>query len=127
MRIVARPLAEGAEQWGARAKQEPEIIPVATVGDIIERIFSPAAEGMDDQDDPGGQAVPESQEQVLPPCHELAPFQRRVCWVQPAAPARPLVPLASTKYAPQARRLHAIIGYPLVLVLVLVLRWRSSA
>src|SRR5215472_2353869 len=63
--------AQRTQQWRARTKQEPEIVPVATACLVVERELFPPAEHMHDEDDPGRQAVPDAPQQVLPPHHEL--------------------------------------------------------
>jgi hypothetical protein len=51
----------------ASAEQKAEVVPVSASCLVVERELLPAAEHVDDKDDPGRKPVPESPEQVCPP------------------------------------------------------------
>ena len=59
--------AGGTQNRRAGVEQEPEVIPAPASCSVIERELLPAAEDVDDEDDPGRKAVPEPLEQVSPP------------------------------------------------------------
>src|SRR5829696_6223935 len=63
--------AGGPQNRRAGAEQEPEVVPIPGSCGVIERELLPAAEDMDDKDDPGRKAVPEPPEQVRPPHDDL--------------------------------------------------------
>jgi hypothetical protein len=67
------PPAKEAEKRRARAEQEPEVIPIAASRAVIERKLIPGAEDVDDEDDPGREAIPQSPKKIEPP-HDDPPL-----------------------------------------------------
>lgn len=54
--------AENPENRRAGTEQKPEVIPVSAPRGVVEWKLLPAAEHVDDKDDPGRKAIPESPE-----------------------------------------------------------------
>ncbi len=50
--------AQGTQKRRASTEQEPEVIPVAASGHVVEGKMLPAAKDMDEKDDPGGETIP---------------------------------------------------------------------
>jgi len=59
--------SEHPQKRRASSDQEPEIIPAATAYDIVDRELPPDAEEVNDQENPGRDAVPDAPQEVLPP------------------------------------------------------------
>src|SRR5262249_27150772 len=59
--------AEHPQKRRASSDQEPEIIPAATAYYIVDRELPPDAEEVNDQENPGRDAVPDAPQEILPP------------------------------------------------------------
>ena len=67
------PPAPGTQKGRAGTEQKPEVVPVPAPCLVVEWELLPDAEDVDDKDDPGRDAVPQSPKQVCPPHDDPLP------------------------------------------------------